>query len=527
MRPLSRSPPFTAATTVSLDATIDTTGLSAGPHSVVVQASDSLGNSASTTSPCTTGPCSLVIDQIAPALTGASWQYLNQTPPPLRLTARFADTGTGGSTITAMQGRIDAGNAFDFVPSSGAWNQVVATGYGDVPASTLALLTSGSHTLSVRGMDASGNWSGWQNVSPPLVVSNAAPTVNTASVSPSPTAGRTTVLTATATSSGANSINRAEYFIGTDPGLGNATLLNVTGTTSVTATATIDVTAIAEGPTVVSVRVRDSAGNWSPIRNVNLRVSHPLYFSTVGNTNPPGVTGTADDADVIRWGGPTPGTGTGYSRYWDMRGGAGGNSVPANANVDGLQVISSTKFCVSFNNGSITITGLGTVRDKDIVCYDSSQPAASRWSLKFNGTARGLTSNQYGIDGFHFLNFGLPSEQLYFTLNNSRNPVTGSTTTGDDSNIYVVGATGSSYSIAWNAQNHGVPAAANLTGMSMVDLYHIFLSFNADVDLPDVGGVTGQDVMYYNAGVYSVYFNGGANGLAADPNLTPDALDVP
>ena len=37
-----------------------------------------------------------------------------------------------------------------------------------------------------------------------------------------------------------------------------------------------------------------------------------FYFSTAGNTNPPGVAGTADDADVYRW------DGTAYSRQLDL-----------------------------------------------------------------------------------------------------------------------------------------------------------------------------------------------------------------
>ncbi len=37
-----------------------------------------------------------------------------------------------------------------------------------------------------------------------------------------------------------------------------------------------------------------------------------LYFSTAGNTNPPGVTGTADDADIYRW------NGSAFSRSIDM-----------------------------------------------------------------------------------------------------------------------------------------------------------------------------------------------------------------
>ena len=110
-------------------------------------------------------------------------------------------------------------------------------------------------------------------------------------------------------------------------------------------------------------------------------VGSTIYFSTVGNTNPPGVTGTADDADIYAW------NGTAFSRVFD----ASANGV-GNANVDGLSLTDATHFYMSFS-GDTTLTGIGAVQDEDIVRYN-----AGTWSLYVDGTALGLTSGNLDLD---------------------------------------------------------------------------------------------------------------------------------
>jgi hypothetical protein len=110
-----------------------------------------------------------------------------------------------------------------------------------------------------------------------------------------------------------------------------------------------------------------------------------LYFSTVGNTNPPTVGGTADDADVYRWDGAT------FTRDWD----ASANGVPAAADLDGVVRVDGTHLYVSFESDT-TVTGLGAVQDEDVVFDDNGT-----WSVYFDGTARGLgTSGALDIDAF-------------------------------------------------------------------------------------------------------------------------------
>ncbi len=510
----------TPGTTVNLDSPISGSTTPAIPtlpvsgsfasHPVEVRAKDSAGNWSAWS------PIDLVLDLKAPAVASSSWQYLNQTPPPARITATFDDSAAGGSKVVQAQGRIDTtGTGFEFLPSSGTWNTPVATAYGDIPPATLTSLAPGDHTLYVRGRDAAGNWSEWSAVPGVLTVASGNPTVTSATAVMSTTTSRSATLTIAATSP-TTGINRAEYFIGTDPGPGVASVMSVTPAngTSVNATATFDVTAQPEGPLTISVRVRNASGAWSPIRTTTVNVTHPYYFTTNANVNAPGVTGTADDADILRGSGPA------FSRYADLRvGNAGPPNVPANANVDGIQVFSATSYCVSFtgtvNLGSGT---LSSVQDEDIVCRNGNT-----WTMKFDGSARGLTNNQFDIDDFTFTGFGTVSEKLYFSLDNNRNPTVSGfpqtgTNAGDDADIYTVAATGNTfaaYAKVWDATNHGLVAGDNVIGLSILDATHFFVALGADTDIADYGGYSTGDILYYNNGVWTLY---ATTAALIDPN---------
>ncbi len=60
-----------------------------------------------------------------------------------------------------------------------------------------------------------------------------------------------------------------------------------------------------------------------------------------------------------------------------------------------------------------------------------------------------------------------------------------------------------------------LPASANLDGLDWVDSTHFFVSFEADTRVPGVGLVQDEDVVYFNAGTWSVWFDGTARGLRA------------
>lgn len=62
-------------------------------------------------------------------------------------------------------------------------------------------------------------------------------------------------------------IARVEYYVDTDPGIGNGTAMTVSGGT---ATASVSITGGALSNHIVGVRTLDKAGNWSAIQTVTI-----------------------------------------------------------------------------------------------------------------------------------------------------------------------------------------------------------------------------------------------------------------
>jgi hypothetical protein len=234
----------------------------------------------------------------------------------------------------------------------------------------------------------------------------------------------------------------------------------------------------------------------------------PLSFSTWGNSNPPGVTGTADDADIYDW------NGTSYIRAIDVT--AAPYGLPAGANVDAFARVDAKHFYLSFANDTTTVTGLGTVQDEDVVYWNDGS-----WSVYFDGTSHGLGGNaNLDVDAI-----SVDGPTLYFSTAGNSNPP-GPGGTADDADVY--SWNGTVYSRVWDATANGVPGAASLDGLDRVDATHLYLSFANDpfVTVPGLGAVQDEDVVFWSAGSWSVYFDGTAHGLSSD-NQHLDAIDVP
>ena len=228
-----------------------------------------------------------------------------------------------------------------------------------------------------------------------------------------------------------------------------------------------------------------------------------LYFSTLGNTNPPGVTGTADDADVYSW------NGTSFARVWV----ASAVSVPAVANLDGYGRVDATTFYASFST-DVALPGLGIVQDEDVVLFNGTS-----WSLYFDGTARGLTSDAHDIDAISIV-----GSVLYFSTAGNANPP-GVSGTADDADIYRWN--GTSFARVWDATVNGLLTGANVDGLVWTDPTHFYLSFRSTATtVPGLGSVADVSVVYNNVGTWSTYFSGTANGLAAGSNLDLDAFSI-
>jgi len=217
-----------------------------------------------------------------------------------------------------------------------------------------------------------------------------------------------------------------------------------------------------------------------------------LYFSTSGNTNPPGVAGTADDADIYHWNGTT------FSRAIDVT--AAPYGLPSGANVDGFARVDATHFYMSFS-GTNLLPGLLLADDEDVVYYNNGT-----WSLWFNGGANGLSGTD--LDAISIV-----GNTLYFSTDDTDIPP-GAGGTGDDADIYRWDG-GSSYTRVNDASALGW-STANVDGLEWVDSTHVYLSYSANTTVVGLGAFQDEDVVYYNAGTWSVYFDGTAPGLTAD-----------
>jgi WD40 repeat protein len=230
-----------------------------------------------------------------------------------------------------------------------------------------------------------------------------------------------------------------------------------------------------------------------------------LYFSTLGNTNPPSVSGIADDADVYSWNGAS------FVRVWH----AMAWGVPDTANVDGLTVQGGVYY-LSFTDPT-AIRGV-SYDDEDIVAYD---PAADTWSMYFDGTAPGLgTSDTLDIDAFD-----VSGDTLYFSTVGNVNPP-GVTGVADNSDVY--SWNGASFARVLDATAFGVPATANVDGLTVKGGVH-YLSFAGDITT--IRGVSYDDediVAYDPAGdTWSLHFDGTAYGLGTSVRLDIDAFQIP
>ncbi len=516
----------TAAPVASLDATIPAAtvlALSEGAHTVAIRAKDSTGTWGAVTT------IGLAVDTTAPTAGGLSvlpspnngtLAYNAGTSAVRLFASSLTDSASAGvsSTVAGAEAFLDTvganGTGIVLSASDGTFNSGTEAGYTDIPLSTVVLLAEGGHTVLVHAKDAAGNWGPTTSTS--LVIDKTKPVLSAVGVSPNPTQGaRTVTLNATAGDT-ASAISRVEWFTGTDPGQGNATAMTLTSTgpTSATATATVNVESLPEGTTTLNLRARDAAGNWTTTSTTTVTITAPLWFSTVGTTNPPGVGGTADDADIYTW------SGTAFSRVIDVT--TAPYALSATANIDGFDRIDATHFYASFSNTTLNLPGLANVADEDVVYYDNGV-----WSLYFDGSAHGLstTNNNLDLDAISIIGaVNGTGGTLYFSTLGTTNPP-GVTGTADDADIY--SWNGTSYARVWDATANGIPTTANVDGYVRIDATHFYLSFsNATTTVPGLGTVQDEDVIHYATGVWSTYFDGTTHGLTTD-NLDIDAFDIP
>ncbi len=423
----------------------------------------------------------------------------------------------------------------------------------DAPVITSAAVTTATedtaYTYTVTATDVDAG----QTLSYSLVSAPAGMTINATSgaiswVSTNAQVGDNNVTVKVTDSSGAANNSVSQSFIATVSNVNDAPTLNAIPTQNAVVGTAFNLFAVGNdidvgdtftyslsGPVGMTVNATTGAINWPTpvlgVHNVTVTVTDGalatatqpftlnvaavaatpvVYFSTFGSTNPTGLGGTADDADIYSW------NGVAFTRVVD----ATTKGVPSAANVDELKIIDATHFYLSFV-ADTNLPGIGTVQDEDIV-YNNN----GTWSVFFDGTDKGLTNTNHDVDAFD-----IAGNTVYFSTSGSTNAPgisnpPGVTGTADNADIY--SWNGTAFARVVDLSTIGVPAAntsasvSNVDGLKFVDSTHFYVSFSGNVTLPGIGTVQDEDIVYYNNGAWSVYFD----GTAAPKSLTNGNQDI-
>jgi hypothetical protein len=436
----------------------------------------------------------------------------------VRVSATFNDAGQGGSNISNAEGFLNVagatGTGFVFIANDGNFNSPTESGFFDIPLVVVNGLSNGTHPICVHAKDSAGNW-GTVDCTYQLNIDRTPPTVSSVNRVTATSTNLTSVQFLATFSEGVTGVTSSNFTIVRTGLTGTSTITSVTGGgTTWTVTATTGTGSGTIGLNLTSpTGIKDLAGNTMTstglpfVGQVYTVIPPPqpsLYFSTTGNTNPPGVGGTADDSDIYFY------NGSAFSRNIDL------TTAPysiSSSNVDGFDRVDATHFYMSFD-GTVTLPGgAGTVQDEDVVFYN-----AGTWSVYFDGTpaARGLSGSD--LDAISVVG-GI----LYFSTDDTDVP-TGVSGGGDDADIY--SWNGTSFARVYDASALGW-STTNVDGFVRVDATHFYVSYSSDITAPGSVSVQDEDVAYYNNGVWSVYFDGTSIGLNTSGNLDIDAFDLP
>jgi hypothetical protein len=413
------------------------------------------------------------------------------------------DTSTGNSNITAAEYFIDAPGA-DGAGTGMAVNTPapVASLDASIPAATVDALTEGTHVVSMHSQDAAGNWGPYVTVD--LVVDKTAPNASNVAVAPNPNDGtlafnpdilgtnvvRLTADLADPASGGVNSdLKAAEAFIDTvgadGKGIVVAAVDGVFDSPAEAGYSDIPLATIAQlsnGNHTIYVHAKDAAGNWGPTSTTTLVIDKgtPVVSGLTASPNPN--LAKATTPITLTATATTAGSNL-TAAQWSIE---GGNWTPMTVSGTGPWSLSATINVSSWADGYYTLS----VR---------AQNELGKW---------GTPATTVVVIGTP----PVPFRGVYFsTLGNVAVP--GVNGVADNADIY--GWDGSAYSRDWNANVHGVLGSANVDAYDRVDATHFYVSFDADTTLGGSLTVQDEDIVYYDNGTWSVFFDGTAAGLTA------------
>ena len=128
-----------------------------------------------------------------------------------------------------------------------------------------------------------------------------------------------------------------------------------------------------------------------------------------------------------------------------------------------------------------------------------------------------------GTSGTVTFTVNAPGAMLYFsTVGNFAVP--GVAGPYDDADIYAWN--GTSFTRVFDGSVAGLPGSADIDALLVVDADTFYMSFNStDTSVPTLGNVQDEDVVLYDAGVWSVFFDGTNVGLTQNSDDV-DAFDI-
>ena len=491
--------------------------LTEGSHSVYVHSQDDFGH---------WGP--FAIAQLEVDKTGPDTSNVTVAPDPnngaqpinpslfsLRVEATLDDpiTGDSGSTLGVQSTLwsaeffIDYNQATDvfgtgapMYPRDGLFDASSEDTYALLSLINLTNLSEGIHTVDVHGRDSSGNWG--PIVSTTLLVDKTAPVVTGTTATPNPTGGvgANTTLTASASDT-ASDIVMAEWFAGADPGPGNGVPMTMSfNGTNWDLSASIDLTGWAVGNYTLSVRAKDAAGNWSLTDTVVLVITTqiPFYGVTVA---PPTATTSGNPGTTVSYILDVTNTGNVADAY-DVAVSGNAWTTTAPATVGLLAAGATTQITVD-----VTIAAGAGSGDSDtatITVTSQGDPGQS--------AASSLTTS-VTLDQIYFSTLGA------FAVPGVPGPY-------DDADIYSWDGVG--FSRIFDASVMGLPNHADIDGLVVVDADTFYISFNRNrgVTVPGIGIVQDEDIVLYDAGIWSLYFIGGDVGLKDTNGEDVDAFEI-
>jgi len=222
------------------------------------------------------------------------------------VSATVTDSGTTATNIQAAEFYIDgtanAANAMDAVDTLFDSTSEAVT--GTIIAATLASLSSGNHTIFVRGQDSAmpvGNWGPF--VSVVLNLDKTGPATTGLSLTPNPSSGAedvTLAATGNDTATGGSNVTAAEYWVD-----GGAHMAMTPGAISAVTNFTATISPpLSIGSHTVSVQSQDSFGNLGAVATITLQVADPEPPTTSNVTASPnptnGLTGYSTSVLAVR-----------------------------------------------------------------------------------------------------------------------------------------------------------------------------------------------------------------------------------